>query len=334
MNQIAIAKEETSPPLGVLEREHRLAGTICGLLAAFGYALTNVCLRKLVHCDSVWVSCIKAVPNALVTLPFVMWHFTIGYGLVKRHTDLLVILATAIISQLGGNVLFQWSLGSIGLAMGVPITLSSVIIGSTSIGRFFLRETVNARTLASITIILASICVLSLGAEAAHRSVQQSIAATGNLSQSAAQGDVWLGVLAAVVAGFAYSTLGATIRWSTTRDTPMSTTLFVVGIVGVFGLGAVAVAKSGWQGMIETTTADRWYMAGAGILNAAAFFSLALAMRWTGLVYVNLLNGSQAAMAAVLGVVVFHEALTLPLAAGVVLAVLGLANLQRRKRNV
>jgi drug/metabolite transporter (DMT)-like permease len=57
----------------------------------------------------------------------------------------------------------------------------------------------------------------------------------------------------------------------------------------------------------------------AGLCNAAAFLTLTLALQLAGLVYVNALNASQTAMAAVAGVVVFGEAVTPWLVLGVLL---------------
>ena len=65
-------------------------------------------------------------------------------------------------------------------------------------------------------------------------------------------------------------------------------------------------------------------MAGAGIGNILAFVALTKALQLTTLLHVNLLNASQVAMAAVTGILLFDEAVTVPLVVGVLLTIVGL----------
>ena len=70
----------------------------------------------------------------------------------------------------------------------------------------------------------------------------------------------------------------------------------------------------------------------AGVSNAVAFWALTKALQLTGVVYVNALNASQTAMAALAGVFFFQEAITLPLMAGVALTAVGLLLMKRRRK--
>ena len=74
-------------------------------------------------------------------------------------------------------------------------------------------------------------------------------------------------------------------------------------------------------------------MLAAGICNAGAFLFLALALRWTGLIFVNALNASQAALAAIAGVLLFQEASSIALWVGVALTVLGLLLMRENGKN-
>ena len=65
-------------------------------------------------------------------------------------------------------------------------------------------------------------------------------------------------------------------------------------------------------------------MIGAGILNAVSFYCLATALQHLNVVYVHIINASQAAMAALAGVLIFAEPLTGYLIFGICLTAVGL----------
>jgi len=73
-------------------------------------------------------------------------------------------------------------------------------------------------------------------------------------------------------------------------------------------------------------------MLAAGIFNALAFIALTKALQLANLVYVNALNATQATMAAIAGVLIFHEAPSPELAFGVLLTILGLLMMKQRPR--
>jgi drug/metabolite transporter (DMT)-like permease len=116
---------------------------------------------------------------------------------------------------------------------------------------------------------------------------------------------------------------------------PVSTSLVAVTSIGVVALGALSYGRIGVEGMLSTPSQDFAVMLLAGVCNAAAFWSLTTALRLVTLAYTNALNASQAAMAAVAGVIFFSEALTLAMGSGIVLTVLGLLLMknERRKRD-
>ncbi len=307
-------------------------GTLLGLTSALGYTLSNICLRTVTHCDPIWVSCIKAVPLVVFILPWIMSRIIKREMLVNSKSDLAIILAAATIAQIG-NVSFQWSLGIVGLALAVPFTLSTVILSGVGWGRWLLGEIVTARTVLALILVIVSICILSFGAGEAHRSVQRPAAtgttAGGTTDANTSPGSsspVWIvaiGVVVACLAGAAYGTLGASIRWVRDQGTPLSSILFVSGMVGVVSLGAICVARGGVGPLLATTPRDLSVMVLAGVFNAIAFAALAAALHRSGLVFVNTLNASQTAMASIAGVLFFGEAVTASLAIGVPLTMVG-----------
>ena len=72
-------------------------------------------------------------------------------------------------------------------------------------------------------------------------------------------------------------------------------------------------------------------MLGAGVFNAIAFLAVTKAFQLISVVYVNSLNASQAAMAAIAGVILFSEPMSLPLAVGVALTIAGLMLIRQRE---
>ena len=74
------------------------------------------------------------------------------------------------------------------------------------------------------------------------------------------------------------------------------------------------------------------YLLAAGTFNVVAFAALTKALHLSSVLFVNALNASQTAMAAVIGVLLFREAFTLPMLTGVLLTVVGLLIMKGRRR--
>lgn len=304
-------------------------GTILGFASALGYTLANICLRSVTNCDPFWVTCVKALPTVLMVLPWVAWRVFQGQSIVRSRTDLVALIAASILAQVAGNVAFQWSLGIIGLALAVPFTLATILVGSTALGHWFLDEIVTKRTLVALLLVLVAVAVLSFGADDANRSITES----QDIEQTVEKANVVLGVIVVCVAGFAYSILGATLRWARERGTPTPGVLFVTGLVGLIVLGGICLVQPGWEVVRQTSQRELSLMFCAGVFNALAFAALVCAMHLSGLVYVNALNASQTALAAIAGILFFNEAFSWPLLVGIPLTVIGLLMMKSTRRH-
>lgn len=290
-------------------------GTLCGLFSAAVYTAANACLRAVHDLDPVWVSAVKAVPTVGLMIPWMLLHYRGGQKLLPSPRVLVVIAAAGLCGQMLGNVSFQWALGQIGMALTVPLTLGGMIVCASILGRVFLGEPVSARMALAVGILLVAMAVLSLGADDARRSLAPVASNPWSLA---------LGVLAAGGSGLAYSVLNVVIRWSVGRHASLPVTLFTVSLMGLVSLGTISFLRIGISGMAATTSTDWWIMLGAGICNAIAFVSLTKSLQLTNVVYVNALNATQATMAAVTGVLLFREAVSEALIAGVGLTIAGL----------
>lgn len=291
-------------------------GVLLGLFSAVGYTAANIFLRAAADVDPVWVSFIKSLPTVVIFTPWVLWQLRQSHPMFPDRKAIGVLILAALIGHLAGNVVFQWSLGVIGIALAVPLTLGTIILGGTFWGTVGLKEPLSLTMAVAMGVLIGAIAILSLGAEDASISIRGP-------SQPLNPWEIASGVLAACVAGFAYSVLGASIRLAARRSVPVSTTLLIVSVTGMVGLGVVCA----WQS--ERVTWDVTELEGmsmflAGLSNAIAFLALTKSLQLIQLIYVNALNATQATMAAIAGAVIFGEAVTTSLVLGVVLTVVGL----------
>jgi len=302
-------------------------GTLCGLFSAVGYTAANACLRAVTDCDPIWVSAMKALPTLVMVGPWVAVQAVRGQKVLPERHVLGLLAAGALIGQLVGNVVFQWSLGVVGLALAVPLTLGTMILGGALMGRLLLHEPLTVRMLVAVLTLIVAIAVLSSGASDAHRSVAGPAA-----TKRAAEWLVALGVAGAMLSGLAYSILGVVIRYGVKGRASLSITLLTVSLLGALSLGAWSSWRIGWQGMWNTSPNDFAMMLAAGLFNAIAFLALTKALQLANLVYVNALNATQATMAALAGVLLFHEAPSRELAVGVALTIAGLGLMKQGRR--
>jgi drug/metabolite transporter (DMT)-like permease len=320
-------------------RSHTDAGLLAvayGLGSAIGYTAANICLRSVSELDPVWTSCMKALPTVLAVLPVMIVRWAGGQPLFPRWTIGAMVVAAAVVGQLGGNVLFQWALNVIGLALDVPLTLGIMIVGGAVFGRWLLADPITPRMATAAMILLLAICILSVGASR----IPDSTSVDAGASAEVHSAKVWpggglyslAGVAAACVSGISYSLLSIAIRHATTEGTPRASILGTVCLVGFVGLGTITLLRSGVRDVFAPTRAQYAMMILAGVFNYVAFVALTKALHISSVFFVNTLNASQSTMSAVAGVVLFREKLTWELASGVLLTVVGLFLMRGKKR--
>ncbi|QDV22719.1 DMT family transporter [Aureliella helgolandensis] len=288
-------------------------GLACGVCAAVLYTAANICLRQVVHVDPVWVSAIKAIPTFLMVAPLVFLRYWRGQVLWSTRSDILWLIVTGFCAQIFGNVAFQWSLSILGLAISVPMILGAMLVGGALIGRVVLGEPVRPRTLLAVVLLIVAAVILTRGA-------QSSVSNQPDVQ-------VWQIVLAVcgnMAAGIAYAFLGTMMRRSMQAGMPMISTLFVLSVVGTGLLGTWALFTVGVPGMLATAGVDFAIMFAGGAFNALAFLLLAKALQQLPVLYVQLLNATQAGMAAIAGWLIFGEQLSPMVQLGLALTAAGL----------
>lgn len=307
-----------SPSATSSERRGTVAGVVFGTCAAVGYTLTNIALREAGYRNdfdwACWVSMHKAFVPAALAWGLCLREWWRGRPAFPSLDVLPGLLITALIMQFSGNILFQLALGRIGLAVTVPLAFSMIIVTGGLMGHFVLKEPLSRRIIAAMGLVIVSIVLLNLGAS----EVSKAITGTGSWTTTLA------GVAAACGAGFGYGFGGAMIRRTVARGAPVYAPVLVISTAGVVLLGPIGIARLGWE-TISTlppgTGAILWTI---GVLNAFSFFCNCAAFKRLPVVRVNLINASQAAMAAAAGVLIFNEPPTWSLVLGTLLTVLGL----------
>lgn len=304
-------------------------GVICGTLSALLYTASNICLRQVSHVDAVWVSAMKALPTLVIVVPIVFWLGVTGKPIFNNWRDVAWLIVTAFGVQIFGNVAFQWSLSILGLAISVPMVLGTMLVGGALIGNLVLGEPVGNQKSLAIGILIAAACVLGYSAQSEGAGSDAYAQAMDDLPA----GRVVLALAGNVAAGIAYAFLGTMMRRSMRGGMPLVSTLFVLSSVGTTFLGSWALLRVEWSGMLATPMTDLLPMLWAGVFNALAFFAMAKALQQVPVLLVQMLNASQAAMAAAAGWLLFDERITTSVNVGLVLTAIGLivAGFRRKK---
>lgn len=263
---------------------------------------------------SIWVSANKALPVTLAAWAVVTWRAMQGLPALPPVRMVLPLILTGLFMQWGGNVGFQFALSRAGLALTVPLTFSTILVSSAIVGRLALADPLSPSTVLAMGVMTAAIVVLTQGTEAAAGAMMPE----ANFSSTA------LAVAAACLAGVAYGSGGVMIRRCVRGELSHSATIMVLSTTGIVTLGGASLLRMGPHQLWATTPVQWLQMLGAGIATAVAFFALSAAYQRVSAVKANLLNASQAAMAALTGVVLFGEPNTGWLHAGTALTILGL----------
>lgn len=337
--------EPKRPPLPTSPLLSPLAiGTICGLLSAVGYTITNACLKQVANQDlnPFWVSAVKAFPTVLICAPWALWQSRSGIRVLPEPRVFWLLFSAAFVGQIGGNVGFQFGLQYVDMAICVAICLGTIQIFGAILGRVFLYEPVTWRAVGAIALLIAALVALTMGAEAAKKEKRAEVN-TASASITAASDsevkphtplEIALGVASLCVSGFSYAVVGVAIRYGVSGRTTIAFTLSVNGGVGVLCLGAIAFSQIGVAGVAGTTSQQWGAMILAGVVNALSFLALTKAYQATTVTYVAIMNACQTAMAALVGAILFGEKWTMSLTVGLILTALGvlLMAIKRGKR--
>lgn len=313
-----VTPESSDPPrIEISPSRGKLIGVLTGIAASVGYTLANIALRESSKPDdfdwAIWVTAIKAIPATLLTWSLVfnnMYHKRVALPPARM---MLLLIFTGLTMQFLGNLMFQYSLSLIGLAMTVPITFALILISGGLFSRIFLGESITVQSMYALVVLMAAVIILSLGAGEASQEI---------LKEPTTQ-QLLLGIFVASVSGTGYGACGVVIR-KNVRNLPVSASLVLISTTGVIAVGSLAVYRLTLAGIMATTPHELGVMLLAGVFNAGAFYSLGISYRHLNVTQVNMVNTTQIAMATLAGVLFFLEPVTPWLIIGVVMTVAGL----------
>ncbi len=296
-----VTKSSTSPQMSTKTNASFVRGVVAGMVSAAGYTAANICLRRVaIENDPVFVSFVKAIPLVLVTGTTLVWQIRYGlHPLLRMHWIIRLVLA-GVFMQLTGNVAFQWSLGQIGLALSVPLSMGMLLIGSAVLARIWLAEPIRPSSALAILLLVLSIAILSAVAD-------QSVAAIHHLDiGQISRWQLGFGLGAACLSGFSYSVCNVVIRRALSEGTSLIATLLTVSLTGVVVLGTWTC----WHTQPSRTILEvdnLWVMILAGVFNAIAFYALGKSLQHLTVIHANLLTASQVMLCALCGIFLFGE---------------------------
>jgi len=314
---MALVKHSPPPSsTGLLGLSPVVAGTACCAVSALGYTAANICMRQLaaIEADPVWSICVKEAVTVLVVGPWLVLGTLRGRVAWPAGRLLACLMAAALAVQLAGNLSLQWSYGIVGLAIAIPALFSMLLGGGAVMGYLLLGERVSRRAMAAIAILVGALVFLGQGAEKSS----QAIAATTDPMLVA------LGFGAACLAGTTYASLGIALRGLASRPPHLGAVAVTVTGIGAVSLAPLSVHRLGFEGLLATPPDQFLWMLAAGSFNLVAFLAITKGLQLITVVHANVLNASQVAMAAVAGLVLFHEPPSPWLLLGVGLTLLGI----------
>lgn len=159
-------------------RKSAFWGAILGFMAAIFYTATNIFLRSAADLDPWLVSAIKTVPTVLGAGSWMFVSAWQGWRVLPRPRQLVLVAAAGLFAHFAGNLCFQFSLGVVGIALAVPLSLGMLILGSALLGRIVLLEPLNMQTILALATLLLAIGALSSGAREASKQLLKT--ATGH----------------------------------------------------------------------------------------------------------------------------------------------------------
>lgn len=295
-----------------------IVGAAYCIFAAVGYTVVNICLCALAKTAPLaWTVCVKELVTVVAMGPWVLSRLWRGLPSLPPTKSLVSLIVAGLAVQIVGNLGLIWSLGIVGLSIAIPVALGVSLAISAVLGWIVLGERVSWRSALALAILITSIGLLKFGAD------------QGGDAVAAGPWKVSLAVGMAIVAGFSFASLSVAIRCATITASPPQGIVFIVTGMGVISLGPLSLWQLGPTGLLATPPGHLNLMLLAGTLNLVAFLAITKGLHLTSIVHANVLSASQAAMAAVAGMLWFHEPANWLIVLGIVFTIVSMGLIQR-----
>lgn len=295
-----------------------MVGTAYCVVSALAYTGANACLRSLAdRVNPLWVICVKETVTVAVVGPWLAYLGLRQAAVWPSRQGLIGLAVVGLAVQLLGNLGMLWALGVVGLSITIPAVLGVNLAGSAVLGWVFLKERVTRRTIAAIAMLILAVVLLKIGAGQVNHWVAQDPLR------------VALALGACATAGLVFAAMAVAIRKTVTGHVPPAVVVFVITGMGTLSLGPLSVWRLGIPALAATPKGSIGLMLAAGLLNLIGFFTITRGLQFATVVRANVLNASQVAMAAIVGMVVFGEAPAATLVAGICLTIIGMVLIER-----
>jgi DME family drug/metabolite transporter len=287
-------------------------GMLWGVVVAFAYAAMSLCLRAAaVQVDPLVAALVRGVPMLLLAWGMIVVQRQAGQITRLGWRVVLPLMCVAVLLSVMGNGGFQAGLTYAGLTITVPVTNGALLWGSAIVGWWLMRERVAPRSIVGLLLLVVALPLLISGG-------------------GGGVGPVWVGTLAATIAGLSYGWGNALLRRTVViNQLAQPPTLAVVSTTGMVAILAVVLVRQGPGAIAALDHSDLVWLLVAGVFNAVAFVALARALALLPAARVGALGTLQTAVSALGGVLMFSEPLTGSIALGLTLSVIGAILSQR-----
>ena len=293
-------------------------GLFWGILSPLGYTATYLCLRAAaVQVDPLVAAFFRSVPLVVAAWAMLLHQRqsdSAGMTAWPGWRAIWPLVAVGLLFNVSGNATFQAALVFAGLTISAPVSGGAVLWGSALGGWWLLRERVTLVPALGLLLLMVSLPFLTTGG-------------------GGGTGPVWLGGLAAAVAGLSFGGGNAIIRHTLLRHRlSQGLTLAPVTTTGVLSLLVLILARHGlsaFDGLDATTLG--WLLL-AGCFNVVGLVSVSRALALLPSARVGALGVLQTGLSAAGGIVLFAEPLNAAVGTGLLLSLIGAILSQRRRR--
>jgi drug/metabolite transporter (DMT)-like permease len=299
-------------------------GVGCCILAAISYTIANACLKQLStmrEIDPAWATCIRESSAFVFACLCILVQIMRKKSFFPPWKEIGILVAVGLAVQMIGNLGILWAMGKVGLAVTIPTSSGMQLLACALGGRFLFGERLTVRSCVALGLLAIALIFLGMGAETAGKS---------NAIGQSASSIILFAVVASCLAGISYASLSIAMRRISNMAIPQTSLLFLVAGMGVATMWPLSFYRMGAAAMLDTvsTPAFLWLIA-ASAFNLIGFFGFAKGLQLTSVVHASVLNASQVAMSAIVGILYFNEPRNLWLALGIIVTVFGITLIDR-----
>jgi O-acetylserine/cysteine efflux transporter len=288
------------------------------VVSAVAYTAVNVMLRSAAPTiDSSLGSLVRLLPLAVVAWAIVLREG--GHELRPRSPQFLTwrLIGALVLggsaSLVLGNILYFHALNTGGLGITAGAVQGGSVLGGLWIGYLALRERPRREQVIGATILVAGLAAIAIAQSASIRDLW------------------WLGLLLGLGAGSTYALANALSRIVQKERPLLFVALAVSGLGGLIPLSLMVGVRWLTGDPIAGDATAIGSVLLAGVANAAALASLALAVRHAPVASVNTITSASVVFSFVAAVVVFGESGSVPMIIGIALVTAGIVVSQVRR---